>query len=150
MTHNPEPLHSLRTKRKPTSNPNKEYFKSLSKLEKLAIFVANRIGTMGFFVIVFLWIVFWLSWNILAPLELRFDPYPEFVIWLFIANMIQILLMPLIMVGQNLQNRHAEGRTEADFEVNLRAEKEIETILQHLENQGESIVEVLKRLEKKE
>ena len=149
MIHTPEPLKSLRTKSKPTPNPNEEYFKSLSKLDKMAIFVTNRIGTMGFFVIVFSWTAFWLGWNILAPRELRFDPYPAFVMWLFISNIVQILLMPLIMFGQNLQNRHAEERAEADFEVNLRAEKEIETILQHLENQNESIVEILKRLENK-
>ena len=149
MIHNPEPLRSLRTKSKPTPNPNKEYFKSLSRLEKMAILVTDRIGTMGFFVMVLSWTVFWLIWNILAPMELRFDPYPAFVMWLFISNMIQILLMPLIMIGQNLQNRHAERRAEADFEVNLKAEKEIETILQHLENQNESIVEILKRLENK-
>ena len=115
----------------------------------MAILVTDRIGTMGFFVMVLSWTVFWLIWNILAPMELRFDPYPAFVMWLFISNMIQILLMPLIMIGQNLQNRHAERRAEADFEVNLKAEKEIETILQHLENQNESIVEILKRLENK-
>jgi len=39
--------------------------------------------------------------------------------------MIQICLMPLIMVGQNLQSKHAEIRAENDFEVNQRAEQEI-------------------------
>ena len=31
-----------------------------------------------------------------------FDPFPAFVASLHISNVIQILLMPLIMVGQNL------------------------------------------------
>ena len=44
--------------------------------------------------------------------------------------------MPLIMIGQNLQSRHAENRAESDFEINLKAEREIETIIQHLENQN--------------
>jgi uncharacterized membrane protein len=39
--------------------------------------------------------------------------------------MIQIFLMPLIMVGQNLQGKHAEIRAENDFEIDLKAEKEI-------------------------
>ena len=42
-----------------------------------------------------------------APTDLRFDPYPAFVLWLFISNMIQIFLMPLLMVGQNLQAKRA-------------------------------------------
>ena len=68
-----------------------------------------------------------------APKELRFDPYPAFVLWLFISNMIQIFLMPLIMVGQNLQGKHAEVRAENDYEINLKAEKEIAELKKDLE-----------------
>lgn len=67
-----------------------------------------------------------------APAAYRFDPYPAFVFWLFISNMIQIFLMPLIMVGQNLQGRHAEIRSENDYEVNLKAEKEIAELKKEL------------------
>jgi uncharacterized membrane protein len=56
--------------------------------------------------------------------------------------------MPLIMVGQNLQGRHSEARATADFHVNTQAEREIETVLQHLENQNELILEILHHLEK--
>ena len=82
------------------------------------------------------------------PKELRFDPFPAFVLWLFASNMIQIFLMPLIMIGQNLQGRHADTRAESDFEVNVRAEKEIEVILLHLAQQNELILKILKNLEK--
>jgi len=50
--------------------------------------------------------------------------------------MIQIFLMPLIMVGQNLLGRHAEFRAENDFEINQKAEHEVETILLSLEKQA--------------
>jgi len=62
--------------------------------------------------------------------------------------MIQIFLMPLIMIGQNLQGRHAEKRAEADFEVNVRAEKEIEVILMHLEHQNELILRIIENIDK--
>ena len=71
-----------------------------------------------------------------------------FVFWLFLSNLIQILLMPLIMVGQNLQSRHSEARAQSDFEVNVKAENEIEAILLHLEVQAtkiERILEVIAR-----
>jgi uncharacterized membrane protein len=61
--------------------------------------------------------------------------------------MIQIFLMPLIMVGQNLQSKHSELRAEQDFYINKKAEIEIETILMHLENQNELILKILKHLE---
>ena len=70
---------------------------------------------MGFFLIIMAWTFIWLGWNILAPPAWGFDPYPAFVLWLFISNMIQILLMPLIMVGQNLQGRHSEGAGHSRF-----------------------------------
>ena len=80
----------------------------------------------------------------------RFDPVPGFILWLFISNMIQIFLMPLIMVGQNLDARHSEARAEADFEVNLKAEREVETILMHLENQNQLILHILERLDQQD
>jgi uncharacterized membrane protein len=98
---------------------------------------------MGFFLIIFGWTVSWLAWNTLAPRAARFDPAPAFVMWLFVSNMIQIFLMPLIMVGQNLQARHAEARAQSDYEVNVKAEREIEAILLHLETQTSNIEKLL-------
>jgi uncharacterized membrane protein len=144
----PSTLQELRRLRKPVRNVNIEHKKSLTPLETLAIWITDHIGTMGFFLIIFAWTLLWLGWNTLGPKSIRFDPFPAFAFWLFISNMIQIFLMPLIMVGQNLQSRHAEIRAEADFEVNTKAEREIEAILMHLENQNELILRILHRLEK--
>ncbi len=144
----PLSLEEIRKARKPLRNVNVEQREHLTALERLAIAITDRIGTMGFFFIIFGWTVLWLGWNIFAPLPLRFDPYPAFVLWLFISNMIQIFLMPLLLIGQNLQGRHSEARAEADFEVNTKAEQEIETVLAHLENQNELILAILHKLEK--
>jgi uncharacterized membrane protein len=54
--------------------------------------------------------------------------------------------MPLILIGQNLQSRHAAIRAESDFEVNVRAEKEIEVIILYLVQQNELITKILKRI----
>ena len=134
----------------PIKNVNKIHRERLSNLEKLAIVVTEKIGTMGFFFIIFGWTVIWLGFNILAPKNLRFDPYPAFVLWLFISNLIQIHLMPLIMIGQNIQGKHAELRAEHDFQTDKKSEKEIETILYHLDNQQKLMLEILKRIEKLE
>lgn len=138
----------LKKLRKPIHNVNVKHKESLTSLERFAVKVTDHVGSMGFFIIIFLWTLLWLGWNTLAPKYLRYDPYPAFVLWLFISNMIQILLMPLIMIGQNLQGRHAEKRAEADFEVNVRAEKEIEVILMHLEHQNELILKILENIGK--
>jgi len=147
--HTPKSLKELKALRKPLRNVNIEHKENMSKLDKLALWITTHVGTMGFFFVIFIWTACWLGWNSLAPKESRFDPYPAFVLWLFISNMIQIFLMPLIMIGQNIQSNHAEVRAEADFDVNTKAELEIETILMHLENQNKIIMEILERLEKK-
>jgi uncharacterized membrane protein len=134
-------------------NVNQEAQERLSPLDKAALFVTNRVGTFGFFLIILGWTVVWLSFNMLGPRQWRWDPAPAFVLWLFISNMIQIFLMPLLMVGQNLQGRHSELRAAADFDVNKKAEQEVEAILLHLEHQaaqierqGELILEILAAL----
>lgn len=143
-------LQEIRARFSSPKNTNEIHKKSLSPMEKLALVITQRVGTMGFFIIIFLWTVLWLGWNIVAPQSLRFDPFPAFVLWLFISNLIQIHLMPLIMVGQNIQGKHAELRSEHDYETDTKAEKEIETILLHLENQQTVMLDILKRVEKLE
>ena len=148
MKHNNlQTLETIKSNRKSIRNVNVEHKENLTSINRIALRITEHVGSMGFFIIIFCWTVIWLSWNIVAPHHLRFDPYPAFVLWLFISNMIQIFLMPLIMIGQNLQSKHAEIRAEEDFTINKKAESEIETIVMHLENQNEMILKILKRLD---
>jgi uncharacterized membrane protein len=144
----PLKLEELRRRRLQYMKSLKGESKKPSILDRLAIWITNKVGSMGFFVLIFAWTVLWLGWNMLAPEKSRFDPYPAFVLWLFISNMIQLFLLPLIMIGQNLQSQHSEVRAETDFKINELAEMENETILIHLENQNELILEILKNMEK--
>ena len=133
-------------KRKPLRDINKELAAARTKLDEFAVFITAHVGTMGFFLVIVTWTALWLSWNLLAPKELKFDPPMGFVFWLFISNLIQILLMPLIMVGQNIQGRHAEKRADFELEVNLKSEKEIEVILHHLEYQNSILIKMLEKM----
>jgi len=143
----PQLVDEFKKKHSVVRNANIEHQQNLSKMDKLALWITEHVGSMGFFFIIFMWTVIWMGWNTLAPAATRFDPYPAFVLWLFISNVIQIFLMPLIMIGQNLQSAHAEVRAEVDFEINKKAEQEIETILLHLEEQDKMILQILQRLE---
>ena len=142
----PLSLDEFRKQRKPLRNVNREASDKLSALDRLACSITNRVGTMGFFLIVLIWTVLWLGWNLLAPKDLQFDPPMAFVFWLFISNLIQLLLMPLIMVGQNVQGRHSEIRADHDLEVNVKAEAEIEVILEHLEFQNKILIAMVEKL----
>ena len=131
----------------PTRNVNVELARSLSPSERLAVWVTDRVGSMGFFFAVAIWTILWLGWNIVGPAELRFDPGPSFLTWLFVSNVLQLHLMPLIMVGQNLQDRYGELVANADFDISQRTEAEVGAILQHLTNQNALMLEILKRIE---
>jgi uncharacterized membrane protein len=124
---------------------NQAVAENLSGLDRLAVKVTDRIGTMGFFLVILTWTICWTGYNLLASkvhgLHLHaFDPFPAFVAYLLISNVIQILLMPLLMVGQNLQGRHSEARAEADFLVNQKAFADTEAIIQRLEKLDERIL----------
>src|ERR1700689_2935684 len=140
------PLAELRKQRKRLRDINRELSSHLSRLDRLACWITDRVGTMGFFLVVFIWTVFWLAWNLLVPRSLQFDPPMGFVFWLFISNLVQLLLMPLIMVGQNIQGRHSQLRADNDLQVNVKAEAEIEVILQHLEYQNALLISMVKKL----
>lgn len=135
--------------RKPVRDVNKEHVDNLSGLNKVALSITNNVGTMGFFIAIFVWTVLWLGWNIFAPTEYRFDPVPSCVFWLFISNMIQIFLMPLLMIGQNIQSKHAESVADADYEINIKSEREVEHILIHIEEQQIILKEILEKLKSK-
>ena len=142
----PPPVQELLAKRTRMHNVHHQVKERISTLDRLALWTTQRVGTMGFFLAIFVWTVLWLGWNLLAPARLQFDPPMGFVFWLFISNLIQILLMPLIMVGQNIQGLHSELRAESDLQVNIKAEREIEAVLRHLEYQNGLLIAMIEKL----
>lgn len=114
-----------------TSNANDVHEQVLRPDERIGLWITKRVGTMGFFALLATWIIIWVTWN-LGPWP-HFDPGPAFVILLLGSNFIQLLLMPLIMVGQNVQGRHQEIQSDVDH-ATLGYIKQInETQLQILE-----------------
>lgn len=129
-------------------NANQIHKSRLTRAELFAIWLTDKVGSIGFFLIILLWTLFWLGWNTIGPKAMRFDPYPAFVLWLFISNMIQIFLMPLIMVGQNLQGKHAEIRAENDYQINLKAESEIRDLNKRIDGLTNLVNEIKSEIKK--
>jgi uncharacterized membrane protein len=140
-------LRELRERHKRPRNTHAEVMNNLTPLTKLAVWITERVGTMAFFLVILAWTSGWLGWNFFAPERLRFDPPMGFIFYLFMSNVIQLLLMPLIMVGQNIQGSHSEARAQHDLEINVKAEQEIEVILHRLEEQNEILMQMVKKLD---
>jgi uncharacterized membrane protein len=147
--HNPPSLAELRELRKHFKGPRAGEELDLSAGERFAVFLHRAVGSLGFFFFLVAWTFLWLSWNIFAPAPYRFDPAPAFVIWLFASNILQLVLLPVIMVGQNIEGRVSERRAELDYEINQKAEAEVEVIIAHLENQNELILELMRKIDRK-
>lgn len=109
----------------------------------MALFITSLIGTMYAVYIFALSLLGWMLWQTYFD-KRPFDPYP-FAFLLFLGNIIQLLLMPLIMVGQNLQGRHSELRAEEEYKRTVSIYHDMEKILVQL-NAQEKQLQDLKQL----
>jgi uncharacterized membrane protein len=95
--------------------------KKLSRLDWFALTITEEVGTMGFF--------FCCVFLTLLPLIIPgLLSYVQFVSSAFL----QLVLLPIIMIGQNIQAKEAERKAKIDFDINLKAEREIEAIMEKL------------------
>jgi len=126
----------LESRHKP-ENINLRHKSNLKFQDRIALFATGAIGTMY---AVYFFIVFMLGWMIWQTyfLEKPFDPYP-FAFLLFIGNVVQLILMPLIMVGQNIQGKHSEIRADEEYKTTISSYKDLEQIILHLNKQDEAM-----------
>jgi len=127
-------IHRLMERRHVTRNTNKEFDDQLTFGQRLADNVAKFGGSWTFIIIFGSVLLTWIILNtfILAKQNKAFDPYPYILLNLFLS-MLAAIQAPIIMMSQNRQA--AKDRLDAghDYEVNLKAEMEIETLHQKLD-----------------
>ncbi|MDE2100392.1 MAG: DUF1003 domain-containing protein [Patescibacteria group bacterium] len=85
------------------------------RLTPMAVRVASLVNAL-FFVVEVLFTLAWLGWNTFGPVAARFDapPYP---LWLFLSNVMQAFLMPLLLVAQNVETALADAKEDKDLAV---------------------------------
>ena len=132
----PQPLRALREQSLPIQNSNELREQSLSLTDRIALKATGVVGTMTFFY----------ACLVMVTIPLLIPPVMP-VIQYISSGYLQLILLPLIMVGQNLQSRHTEIRAENDYRVNVRAEREIEHVFRHLEYQNAVLVALMKKLD---
>ncbi len=107
-------------------NTYKEHQESLSIHEKIAVRIGNFVGSMACAYI------FCLLALISLPAAIASHDLIVIVGWIA-QTFLQLVLLSIIMVSQNLQNRHTEMRAEHEFELNIQEEKQNELILNKLD-----------------
>lgn len=93
--------------------------------QKMADAVAKFGGSWTFVILFVVGILFWVSINTWILLTKDpFDPYPFILLNLFLSCLAAIQA-PIIMMSQNRQAEKDRQAEEIDYEVNRRAEEEI-------------------------
>jgi uncharacterized membrane protein len=120
-------------------NPVEATTDNYSLLDRIAIALTGKIGTMKFTLCIFTLTAGWIGYNVLAPKMgwPQFDKLPALVIYLLGVNIFGTILMPLLMVGQNMSARLQEAKAEQDYRNNARAVEILELILADREKAGD-------------
>jgi uncharacterized membrane protein len=113
---------------------NVEFEKKLTLGQRLADRVAAFGGSWTFIIIFAAILLFWVLLNtlILARYSASFDPYPYILLNLFLS-MLAAVQAPVILMSQNRQGVKDRLDAAHDYEVNLKAELEILSLHEKLD-----------------
>lgn len=92
--------------------------------------VTNLIGSWKFVIVQSALLIAWLVFNSVS--SERVDPFP-FVLLNLLLSFQAAYTAPMIMMSQNRQSEIDRGRAIEDFEINKKAEIEIETLHQKID-----------------
>ena len=141
--HSAQRLVRLRANR----NPNEVIEQEASPGERIADAVARFGGSWIFITTFCMVLAIYVAVN--ASLGPRgWDPYPYILLNLFLS-MLAAIQAPIIMMSQNRQDTKDRLRSELDFDVNRRAEAEIQGLARKLNLLGEKIGDVAELLRAK-
>ena len=106
--------------------------------QKIADTVASTMGSWRFIIIQTTILVFWIVLNVTAYVQ-RWDPYP-FILLNLALSFQAAYAAPFIMMSQNRQQDIDRRAAETDYQINIKAELEIELLHQKLDQLRETEV----------
>ena len=141
--HGSQQLVRLRANR----HPNEVIEKDATFGERVADSVAGFGGSWTFIISFLLTLLFYVGTSTLMG-NRAWDPYPFILLNLFLS-MLAAIQAPVIMMSQNRQDTKDRLRGELDYDVNRRAEAEIQGLARKLNLLGEKIGDVEELLREK-
>jgi uncharacterized membrane protein len=105
---------------------------------------ARFMGTARFLMWMTVFVVFWVSWNTLAPQHLRFDEYP-FIFLTLILSLQASYAAPLILLAQNRQEARDKLVGEQDRQANARGHADMEYLAREVASLRMAVGEVATR-----
>lgn len=111
--------------------------------QRLADIVATTVGSWRFIILQSTAIVFWITGNILTGSH-AWDPYP-FILLNLLLSFQAAYTAPAIMMSQNRQSEMDRRHAQSDYEINVKAELEIELLHEKIDIMKEQELLVLTR-----
>ena len=105
---------------------------------------ARYMGTPYFLIGMTLFVVAWFAWNVFAPEDVRFDPYP-FIFLTLMLSLQASYAAPLILLAQNRQEQRDKVIAEQDRQANARAHADMEFLAREVASLRMSVGEVATR-----
>jgi CRP/FNR family cyclic AMP-dependent transcriptional regulator len=121
-------------------NPNEVIEKESTLGERLADTVARFGGSWAFIIVFMVFSTIYVGVNVFLR-KSAWDPYPFILLNLFLS-LLAAIQAPVIMMSQNRQDTKDRLRSELDFDVNRRAESEIQGLARKLNLLGDQIADV--------
>src|SRR2546422_200024 len=118
-------------------NPNEVIEERATLGERIADGVARFGGSWSFMITFAAVLAIYTTANVMLGRS-AWDPYPFILLNLFLS-MLAAIQAPVIMMSQNRQDTKDRLRSELDFDVNRRAESEIQGLSRKLNNLGDQI-----------
>ena len=125
-------LEKIRKGERISQNVNALHEEQLTLGQRLADGLADVAGSWSFILTFLGLIAVWIGVNSFLLLTQPWDPYP-FILLNLVLSLVAGLQAPVIMMSQNRQESKDRIRAEHDYEVNLKAEMEIERLHEKLD-----------------
>ena len=93
--------------------------------------IARWAGSWTFIISFFVFLGFWMMVNVYGWINM-WDPYP-FILLNLVLSCLAAIQAPIILMSQNRQSQKDRLKSEYDFKVNRKAEREIGEVLRKLD-----------------
>ena len=117
--------------------------------DRVADWVAATMGSWNFIIIQSVILFIWIVLNVTAYIQ-QWDPYP-FILLNLVLSFQAAYAAPVIMMSQNRQAAIDRQAAQNDYQINAKAELEIELLHQKLdllrETEVSELIQVIRRLE---
>ena len=117
--------------------------------ERVSDGVAALVGSWRFIIVQSVLLAIWMTVNVIGAVE-HWDPYP-FILLNLVLSFQAAYTAPIIMMSQNRQSQIDRDAAQHDYDINAKAELEIELLHQKLdllrETEIAQLIEIIRGLE---